>query len=265
MSETKAKRTVGRPAVKKQKNGSTKFEKWDRKDRQYILKGNKEPVARMVRSRFMWYDEDYEGGMEREVRLATNQKSIFVDEFKGQPKYEQVWFRDGVLQVPLNKVLLQQLLSIHPDNGKIFMEVDNEKDAMSELDMLDLEEEAILLAKDMDIDLAEAIVRVDVGSRVSSMTTSEIKRDLKLMARRSPASFLELAKDENIDIRNKGIKAVEQNIIKLDNDNRTFRWAKNDRVLCVASFEENPYSALAAWFKTDEGAEVFIAVEKQLK
>ena len=29
-------------------------------------------------------------------------------------------------------------------------------------------------------------------------------------------------------------------------------------------FEEHPYSALAAWFKTDEGLEVFKTIEKKL-
>ena len=30
-------------------------------------------------------------------------------------------------------------------------------------------------------------------------------------------------------------------------------------------FEENPYSAIAAWFKTDEGVEVFRSIEKRLR
>ena len=30
-------------------------------------------------------------------------------------------------------------------------------------------------------------------------------------------------------------------------------------------FDENPYSALASWFKTDDGVDVFKTVEKQLK
>ena len=30
-------------------------------------------------------------------------------------------------------------------------------------------------------------------------------------------------------------------------------------------FDENPYSALAAWFKTDEGVEVLQSIQKKLK
>jgi len=77
--------------------------------------------------------------------------------------------------------------------------------------------------------------------------------------------FLELANDENINIRNIGIKAVENGIIALSNDQRTFKWASNDRKLITVPFDENPYSALAAYFKTDEGIEVYQTIEKRLK
>jgi hypothetical protein len=97
------------------------------------------------------------------------------------------------------------------------------------------------------------------------MTSKELKRDILLFARSNPKLFLELVKDENINIRNLGIKAVEAGIIKLSNDQRTFMWGTNDRKLITVPFDENPYSALAAYFKTDEGIEVYQTVEKKLK
>jgi len=30
-------------------------------------------------------------------------------------------------------------------------------------------------------------------------------------------------------------------------------------------FDENPYSAMASWFKTDEGLEVYKSIEKKIK
>ena len=93
----------------------------------------------------------------------------------------------------------------------------------------------------------------------------KIKRDLLVFAKQNPSLFLELAQDENIHVRNTGLKAVEQNIIKLSDDQRTFVWASNSKKLMVVPFDENPYSALAAWFKTDEGIEVYNTIEKRLK
>jgi len=62
-----------------------------------------------------------------------------------------------------------------------------------------------------------------------------------------------------------GIRAVEAGIIKLSSDNRTFMWGATNKKLVTVPYEENPYSALAAYFKTDEGLEIYNAIEKRLK
>jgi hypothetical protein len=76
--------------------------------------------------------------------------------------------------------------------------------------------------------------------------------------------FLELANDENVQLRNIAIVAAESGIVKLSQDQRTFTWGSNGRKLMNVPFEENPYSAMAAWFKTDEGVEVYKSIEKKL-
>jgi hypothetical protein len=97
------------------------------------------------------------------------------------------------------------------------------------------------------------------------MSSKEIKRDLLLLARNNPSLFIELANDDNVQLRNIAIRAVEASIIKLSPDNRTFHWGENNRKLMTVPFDENPYSAMAAFFKTDEGIEVFKSIEKKLK
>ena len=128
-----------------------------------------------------------------------------------------------------------------------------------------MEADAILIARDLDVDMAEAILRVEKGSEVSMLSSKELKRDLLLFARSNPSLFLELVNDDNVQLRNFGIKAVELNIIKLSSDQRNFLWGSNDRKLMNIPFDEHPYSALAAWFKTDEGMEIYTNIEKQLK
>ena len=96
------------------------------------------------------------------------------------------------------------------------------------------------------------------------MSSKEVKRDLMVFAKRNPVLFLELMKDDNVYLRNVGIKAVEAGIIKLSPDQRTFMWASNQRKLMTVPFDEHPYSALAAWFKTDEGMEIYSSIEKRL-
>ena len=96
------------------------------------------------------------------------------------------------------------------------------------------------------------------------MSSKELKRDLLLDAQRNPELFLELVNDENVQLRNFGIKATELNIIKLSSDQRTFTWASNGRQLMNVPFDEHPYSALAAWCTTDEGMEIYSNIEKRL-
>ena len=86
-----------------------------------------------------------------------------------------------------------------------------------------------------------------------------------LFAKRNPYLFLSLVNDENVELRNLAVKATEAKIIKLSQDQRTFAWASNGKKLMTVPFEENPYSAFAAFLKTDEGVEVFKSIEKKLK
>ena len=130
--------------------------------------------------------------------------------------------------------------------------------------MLELEIKALNAAQSIDVDMAEAVMRVELGSKVSEMSSKELKRDLLLYAKRNPALFLELVNDENVVLRNFGIKATEMGILKLSGDQRTFSWGSNDRKLMNVPFDEHPYTALAAWFKTDEGMEIYSNIEKRL-
>ena len=237
---------------------------WEIKDRVYKLTGSKRPLSHTFKSRALYYFDE-EKGYEREIMYSENQKSVFVDEMKGDMLRGRIIFRNGILAVPKNKVTLQKMLSLyHPQRNKAWVEVSEKKRAISELETINIEIDAMVIARNMDIDTTEAVLRVEMGSEVSKMSSKELKRDLLLYARRSPELFLELASDDNVVLRNFGIKATEMNIIKLSSDQRTFSWGSNDRKLCTVPFDEHPYSALASWFKTDEGMEIYSNIEKRL-
>jgi hypothetical protein len=248
-----------------EKKNLTLEDGWEVKDRIYKLKGNKKPLSRSIKSaNIHWFDE--EKGYERELKYCQNQKTCFVDEMKGDQRLEHVIFRNGMLIIPKEKTVLQKLLSLyHPDRNKMFYEEKPVEKAINEIAWLEMEIEALNAAQNIDIDMAEAIMRVEVGSRVSEMSSKELRRDLLLYARRNPELFLELVNDENVVLRNFGIKATEMGILKLSSDQRTFTWGSNDRKLMNVPFDEHPYSALAAWFKTDEGMEIYSNIEKRLK
>ncbi len=237
---------------------------WEIKDRIYYLTKGSTPLTYSIKSsNIHWFDE--EKGYERELKYCQNQKTCFVDEMKGEQRLEHIIFRNGMLIVEKEKTVLQKLLSLyHPDRNVIFYEEKPVAAAMNEIAWLEIEIEALNAARNIDIDMAEAIMRVEKGSEVSEMSSKELKRDLLLFARNNPVLFLELAADDNVQLRNFGIKATEMGILKLSSDQRTFSWGSNDRKLMNVPFDEHPYSALAAWFKTDEGMEIYSNIEKRL-
>jgi len=270
--KTKKTETVETPKVVEQPKVETpvmeipkpKKDKWEIKDRTYFLKGGKKPLSYIIKSaNVYWFDE--EKGYERELKYCENQRTCFVDEMQGDQRLAHIIFRNGILFVPKAKTVLQKLLSIyHPMNNILYTELKPEVKAANQIDVLEMEIEALNAAKNLDIDMAEAVMRVEIGSKVSTMSSKELKRDLLLYAKRNPKLFLELVTDENVQLRNFGIKATELGIIKLTSDQRNFLWGSNDRKLMTIPFDEHPYSALAAWFKTDEGMEIYSNIEKRL-
>jgi len=239
--------------------------KWEMKDRTYYLLNGKSPLTCTIKSKaIFWYDE--EKGYERELKYTLNQKTPFVDEFKGDARLGHIVFEDGVLNVPKEKQTLQKLLSLyHPSKGIIYGEFDAVQEAQDDLVDIEMEIEALNIAQSLDLDHAEAILRVEQGSAVADMTSKEIKRDVLVFAKKNPKLFIDLVNDENVEVRNFGIKAVEANILKLSDDQRTFNWVTNGRKVMTVPFDEHPYSALAAFFKTDEGLEIYKSIEKRLK
>ena len=242
---------------------------WEIKDRVYYLKGNKNPLTLTIPSRhtkkhsLLYFDK--ESGKQKEIRYATNQDSPFVDEQKGEATLGHIMFKDGDLKVPKEKQNLQKLLSLyHPLKGRLYEEFSAVEEAADDLDILDLQIDALNAARNMDIDQGEAILRVELGSKVSNMSSKEIKRDLLLFARNNPQLFISLANDDNVQLRNIAIRAAEAGIINLSPDQRTFTWGSNGRKLMNVPFDENPYSAFAAFLKTDEGVEIYKSIDKKL-
>ena len=242
---------------------------WEIKDRVYYLKGNKNPLTLTIPSRhtkkhsLLYFDK--ESGKQKEIRYATNQDSPFVDEQKGEATLGHIMFKDGDLKVPKEKQNLQKLLSLyHPLKGRLYEEFSAVEEAADDLDILDLQIDALNAARNMDIDQGEAILRVELGSKVSNMSSKEIKRDLLLFARNNPQLFISLANDDNVQLRNTAIRAAEAGIINLSPDQRTFTWGSNGRKLMNVPFDENPYSAFAAFLKTDEGVEIYKSIDKKL-
>jgi len=200
---------------------------WEIKDRLYYLTGRDTPLTLTIPGKhtrkhaLLYFDEKTR--KQKEIRYATNHDSPFKEEQDGEATMGHIMFRDGDLRVPKEKQNLQKLLSLyHPLRNRLYQEYDPVEEAYDDLELLDLQTDAAVFAREMDIDDAEAILCVEMGTAVNQLSSKEIKRDLRLFANRNPKLFLDLAQDDNVGLRNTAIKATEAGIIALSQDQRTF-------------------------------------------
>ena len=243
---------------------------WAVRDRTYVLSNGKSPITWTIQSKhtrrkpLMWFDE--EKNINREIRFGTNQNSIFVDEQDGNVTLGHVFFEDGSLFVPKQKQSLQKLLSLyHPQAGVTWSEVNLEKQAEAAVNTIELELDALNLVTELEEEQLIAVLRTEYGSQVSTYTPSQVKRLGFTLAKANPKLFIELASDDDVQLRNFANMAVELGLVRLMDNNTTFKYASNGRKIFTVPFDQHPYQAFAQYFKTDEGAELYKALEKKMK
>jgi hypothetical protein len=238
-------------------------------DKVYRLTKDKAPLSYTIPSRhtkrksLLYFDEST--GVNRAIRYAKNQKSIFEEEQDGNVILEPIIFEDGFLRVSKQNQILQQFLAFHPANGKEFVEVDKEADASVEVDNLDLALEAQILAKDLDVEMLETIARVVIGLNIEKMTSAELKRDVRVFAKRYPEEFMESINDPLLSLQNKCSKFFSEGLLVLKNKKDVYYNLKgNKNKLLTVPYGEDPLFILASFLQSDEGLEVLRILESKL-
>ena len=239
-------------------------------DRIYVLKRKFKPLSYMLpskntnRSNLFYFDEAKQTN--RALRYAKNQKSPFEDMQDGNLILEPIVFVDGALSVPRNNPVLQEFLSYHPGNGTIFEEVNTERDASTEIEKMNYELDAQLSARDLTVEKLETVARVLLGSKIDTMSTAELKRDVLIYAKRSPQEFLEVLNDPMLELQNTAAKFLDQNLLTLRNNNRDiyYNLAQNKKKLLTVPFGEDPLFILTSFLQSDEGIEVLRLLENKL-
>jgi hypothetical protein len=201
----------------------------------------------------MWFDEEH--NINKPLRYATNQKSPFEDEQDGNAILEPVIFEDGFLRVPKTNPVLQEFLHYHPMNGTIFTEVDKEKDAMSEVDEMNVQIEALVEARQLSIEQIEMLTRVMFGTDPSRLTTSELKRDILIFAKKEPRDFLNILNDPDLKYQAKISLFFENKLLVTRNNDKEvwFNTPTNKKKMLSVPFGEDPTTSAALFLKSDEG------------
>lgn len=206
-----------------------------------------------IRFPLMWFDEEKQ--INRVLRYATNQNSPFEDEQDGTAILEPIVFEDGFLNVPRTNVALQKFLHYHPHNGSLFAELDKERDASDEVKDLNIEVDALIEARSLDIAQVEMITRVIFGSDPSVISTAELKRDILIFAKRYPEEFLNAINDPELKFQAKVRTFFENGYIGIRGNNKElwYNTASNKKKMCSIPFNNDPFDTAVSFLKSDEG------------
>ena len=243
--------------------------KLELKNRVYKLTRDKAPLSCIIPSRssrnapLLYFDED--AGANRELRYSINQKSCFVDEQDKNPVITPIIFEDGMLRVPKSNPILQEFLHYHPLNGKKFVEVDYSKDAADEVSILSAEVDALVEAKSLSIEQLENIGRVLFSKDVTMVSTSELKRDVMIFAKKNPQGFLNLLSDPKVKLQSQVQQFFDNKLLNYRNKKRDvyYNLEGNKKRMTTIPFGVDAVQYLADWFQTDEGVEILKFLETQ--
>lgn len=216
------------------------------------------------RSALLYFDEDE--GVNKPLRYARNQRSPFMDEQDGNAIMEPIVFEDGFLHVDRVNQVLQEFLSYHPGNGRIFEEINEAKDASEQLQIEELVLDAQLMARDLSIDMLETVSRVLMGSSADNKSTSELKRDILVFSRNNPEEFIDILNDPALQMYDDVSQFFTNKLISKRNKNRDvyFNLPKNKTKILTVPFGEDANDIMASYFQTDEGLETYKLLKTML-
>jgi hypothetical protein len=238
-------------------------------DMVFVLNRKNAPLSFMLNSRNTSSNPlmHWDGTQNRALRYAKNQKSPFEDEQDGQLVLEPIIFEDGSLFVPKTNPALQQFLMYHPGFNKTFSLLDNEKDAKEDIEVLNMEVDALIKAKELSLDMMVTIARVQLGVDVDKTSTPEIKRDVLVYARNYPEDFLMTIQDPSLKVQDTVARCFEETILRMRNKNRDvyINLPKNKSRLLTLPIGEDRNYAVANYLKTDDGLPTLKMLESHLE
>tara|TARA_R100001369_G_scaffold331_1_gene846 strand:+ start:128 stop:769 length:642 start_codon:yes stop_codon:yes gene_type:complete len=212
----------------------------------------------------MYFDEDT--GVNRPLRYARNQRSPFVDEQDGNAILEPIVFEDGLVVVEKENQVLQQFLYYHPGRDRVFEEVNNERDASEDVEILEMELNAQIIAKELSFEKLLSVSRILIGGSVDKLSTAELKRDILLFAKYNPEDFIEVVNDPDLEFGDEVRQFFDENMLSFRNKNKDvyFNLKGNKKKMLTIPFGEDPYHVVGSYLKTDEGVDVYKGLVKML-
>jgi hypothetical protein len=237
-------------------------------DKTYRLRRGQAPLSFMLPSRNSHRHPllHFDGSSNRALRYSPNQKSPFEDEQDKQVILTPIIFENGFLKVPKNNPVLQYFLQLHPENGKVFEEINNERDAEKDLETFNYEVDALIAAKQLELVELERIGRVILGKDVTRISTPELKRDVLVYARQNPKEFLDALNDPMTNVKATIALMFDKGLLGYRGGKDVhFNLPNNKKRMLTVPYGEDRDYIVASYMQSDEGLESFKLLEPMLE
>ena len=237
----------------------------------YKLKHDAAPLCYMLptrhnkRTNLLYFDPKTNAN--RALRYASNQKSPFEDEQDKIVILEPIVFEDGFLTVPANNPVLQEFLYFHPQRDIVFEEIDDEKEAVEEVEDMNVEVDALIQARQLTLSQLEMVSRVLFGTDPDKVSTAELKRDILVYARNEPYNFLQVLSDPELTHTAQTKLFFEKGLLAFRNKQKDvyFNTPSSKKRMLVIPFGEDPYHVVGSYLKSEEGIEALKMLESHLE
>ena len=202
----------------------------------------------------------------KKVEYIPGHDSIFAEDHEGDEKPEQIWMKDGILDVhPMNNALLT-IMKRHPWNGRIFEIDDPDQKAEQDLQRYELVERALSKVNIAADDEAKAVALTIIGSGMLSQTNSVIRASLKKKAMDDPKELLDKMKSPDYRTQFVANLAIMRGAVVVNDTNTKVTWP-NGNVIVTVPTGINPAERLGEFLgqNTEEAMVTLQEIDEKIK
>lgn len=220
----------------------------------------------------------------RAIRHCPGQRSIFKDE---QPAItdereikalvEPIVFIKGFFKAEAHETITQEFLDNHPDNGRIFKEVDEGAEAEEFVDTAELKMDAkhavrTKIKEEGGVEVLRMIVvaLTSDSAAASTMTPAQLKLalydeiDNNVMRFTNDNGDITIFDDQDIVRGALAKMAFKAGVVEISGDGNNIIWESNKSVISLVPEGADHEEYLANYFGTKEGINVAREVKKRL-
>lgn len=122
----------------------------------------------------------------RKLKYVPGSNSIWAEDLPKELEGEQIWIENGQKNVPIQDKLQNDILKIHPFNGKVYEIYNKELEAKKELEALRAKDQVVQLISESDSDKIIATAMAIFGTQAFSWDQFTSELELRKFAESNP-------------------------------------------------------------------------------